>query len=96
MGKLYVGDVGTVIRADVGQDATGATGISIEVQKPGGAGSVSWAASVVGADPTKVEHVVGASDLDVSGTYICQVKMTLGSWSGRGETFYFVVYDAYK
>jgi len=96
MGKLYVGDTGTVIRADVGQDVTGATGITIEVQKTSGAVSVSWPASVVAATPTKVEHVIASGELDLAGTYTCQVKLTLGTWTGRGDTFQIIVYDAYR
>jgi len=95
MAKIYVGDLGTVIRADVGQDTTGATGITIEVKKPDGT-LVTWPADMTLSDTFKIEHIIAAGDLDIPGTYTCQAKLTIGSWSGRGDTFSFVVYSAYK
>lgn len=89
--KVYVGDIGTDVILDVGQDITGAT-VSIAVRKPSGA-TVDWPSAVYSA--TAVRHTTVAGDLDVPGAYRVQpvVALSSGDWSGRGETAEFLVYD---
>lgn len=80
-GVIYVGDVGTEIRLDIGQE--GATNASIEWMKPGGI-TGSWPAIVHG---TEVTYRVEEGDLDVPGAYRLQAKAELhGGWRGLGET----------
>lgn len=99
MGKIYVGDIGTEIILDVGQAITGAT-VSIAVLKPGATAEVSWAASVhtLDGEARYVRHTTVAGDLDVAGLYRLQPVIALadGTWSGRGETVEFLVFDKQK
>ncbi len=87
---MYQGDLGTVVKVSILENdtgaavvVTGATAITIEVQKPSGAVQ-SWPATV-GADTTSIEHTIVAGDLSETGRYKLRPKFTLGGWSGRGR-----------
>jgi hypothetical protein len=99
MDKIYVGDIGTEIILDAGQDITGAT-VSMAVLKPGTQAEATWPASVQAIDGASnyVRHKAVAGDMDEPGLYRVQPVITLadGSWSGRGETAEFRVYDKQK
>lgn len=92
--KVYVGDVGTAILLDVGEDVTGAT-VSINVQRPCGT-ETTWAATVYNAN--FVRHVTTAESLPVPGSYRLQPQVALadGSWSGKGATVEIEVYDKFQ
>ncbi len=93
MSKVYVGDTGTVIQLDTGQNLTTATAVSIEASKPNGA-VVSWAGVVVSA--TKVEFVTGPTTLDISGKWVLQAKVVLPSGTWRGESANMTVYPVFQ
>ncbi|UJX41683.1 hypothetical protein K9F62_02995 [Desulfovibrio sp. JY] len=82
--KLFVGDIGTVIVLDVGQDITGAT-VAMRVKKPDGS-IVTWDA-VVTDDATGISHTIAAGELNESGIYRVQAVVALAdaSWSGSGD-----------
>jgi len=88
--KHYVGEVGTAVILDCGQDITSATNVSIAVKKPDGT-KVTWVATVY--NTRYLRHITITNDLDQSGLYELQSVLTLGSWTGRGETTNFVVFD---
>jgi hypothetical protein len=90
--KVYVGDVGTDIIVDCGQDISGATSTSLEVNKPDGT-NVSWTATIYQSNYLK--YTIIADDFDQEGIYRVQSKLTLGGWTGRGETANFRVYNPY-
>lgn len=99
MGKIYVGDIGTEIMLDAGQDIAGAT-VEIAVLKPGAAGETPWTATTYAIDGATqyVRHTTVADDLDVPGVYRVQPVIALadGGWTGRGETAEFRVFDKQK
>ena len=87
---MYQTDIGTVVNISILENdsgaavvVTGATSITIEVQKPSGA-TASWT-STVGTDTTSIEHTIVAGDLTEQGYYKLRPKFTLGGWSGRGR-----------
>lgn len=92
--KIYVGDVGTIIKIDVGTDISAATTTNILVRKKGG--DVTWTGSVSSATPTVIDYTIVTDDLDVVGTYYLQPYIVTTSWTGRGETVTMEVYEVFK
>lgn len=92
MDRPYVGDVGTIIEVDCGENITTATGITLEIRKPNGS-KVSKAASLYST--TKLRYTVISGDLDQSGKYSIQPKLTISGWIGRGETVTMDVYSQF-
>ena len=54
---------------------------------------VEWTAVIDGTDHLKYTTLV--DDFSVPGTYFLQASLTLGGWSGLGETAQYIVYDPY-
>ena len=96
-GKIYVGDIGTAILTDCGVNVTGASDITFEVTKPNG-DAVEWGAEVtsVAGVPNFLVHYTAAGDLDQPGTYRVQPQFRVASWTGKGETAKFKVYDGFR
>lgn len=92
MSKVYVGDTGTAIILDCGQDVSAATARSIEARKPDGT-TVSWAASASGTNAIRFDTLAGT--LDQAGKWRLQAKVTLPSGLWRGATAELVVYAAF-
>lgn len=91
--KVYVGDYGTVISVDCGEDISTATVTELKVQKPGG-DTVTWTASIYGTD--YLRYIIQDGDLDEAGVWKVQAAVTLPSWKGLGETDTFTVFEAYE
>lgn len=91
--KTYVGDTGTVITLDCGQDISAATARSIAVKKPDGT-TTSWAASASGTD--SIRFTTLADSLDQTGTWLLQAEVSLGGGTWRGETAQLEVYAAFR
>lgn len=83
MSKVYVGDTGTQVVLDCGQDISAATARSIEVRKPDGS-ATSWAASASGTNA--VAYISQAGTFDQAGAWRLQAKVTLPSGVWRGAT----------
>ncbi len=102
MSKIYVGDVGTIIRldtdpsGDAGIDLATADTLKILVKKPDGT-LVEWTATQY-SDTTQIQYTIQEDDLDIKGTYKVQayVAWDLPASEHRGETVSFKVYEAYK
>ena len=92
MTKAYVGDTGTVIVLDCGQDISAASARSIEVRKPDGT-TTSWTASASGT--TAIQFTTIAGTLDMPGRWKLQARVTLPSGQWRGETAPLDVYSAF-
>lgn len=90
--KTYIGNVGTVVRLDVGQDITAATLLQIEALKPDDT-VVTWAGTA--RDTTKVEHIVAAGELNMAGDWYLQVKVWFGSNFWYGESARLKVYERF-
>ena len=89
--KVYAGDVGTEIILNCGSDISGATATLIKAKKPDGT-TVNWTAAVYNSN--YLRYVTEAGDLDQAGRFYLQASLTLGGWSGLGETAVLMVYDA--
>lgn len=90
--KYYVGDTGTDIIVDCGTAITGATATTLKIKKPDGT-EVTWTAIIDGTDHLKYTTLI--DDFSVPGTYFLQASITLGGWTGLGETAQFMIYDPY-
>jgi len=92
MAKVYAGDIGTLIRLDVGTDVTGSV-VEIRVDFEGS--SLTWAAT---ANGNFVEYVTkgDATDIASAGKYKLQAHVNKGAWIGLGETVTLKVYGAFR
>ncbi len=91
--KIYVGDIGTVITLDCGQDISAATARAILVRKPDGT-TTSWAAAPSGTN--FISYTTLAGTLDQSGVWKLQSHITLPSGARKGETANLPVYEAFQ
>jgi hypothetical protein len=80
--KYYVGDIGTEILVDTCSDLTGATSVSIVVEKPNG-DIETWSGTV--SDTRYISYIVMNGDFDQSGEYWFQARVVFPSWSGSGN-----------
>ena len=99
--KHYIGEVGTEILVNCGRDITAATVTKLRMSKPDG--------TVVELDASKhrkgtepagetwyLQYITLAATFSVSGEYEVQSKVTMGTWSGLGETAKFIVYEQFS
>ena len=89
---MSVGDVGTVIRADLeipAEDMATATVCAIKWRKPGGQ-TGTW---VGAADGTAVAYVLQAGDLSEAGEWTMQGYVVLPSGAWRGQPWRELVAD---
>lgn len=81
--EVYVGDTGTSIILDCGQDISTATATSIEARKPNG-DTVSWEAALEGTN--SIRYDVLADSFDAPGKWKLQALVTLPAGVWRGKT----------
>jgi hypothetical protein len=81
--KIYKDEIGLAIILNCGQDVSGATGVKIKAKKPDKT-EVEWDAEVY--DTKYIKYLTEDGDLDLPGTYYLQAYMTLGDWTGPGNT----------
>ena len=92
MGKIYVGDIGTIIELDSGVALAGASPLQIKYEKPDGTTRGAWTASIY--DTTKAKYATLANDLDQAGVWTFQIYAEgLTGWSGHGEEYYRTIHD---
>lgn len=84
MGKIYVGDFGTVLDVDVGEDISAATELKIRATKPDGTTIVEWVSGLQGS--STVRYTFADGDLDTAGVWKLQAKVTNASGVWYGET----------
>ncbi len=90
--KYYKNDIGTQIIVDIGTDITGATNTKLLVEKPGGE-EVEWTAAVYNSNYLLYTTIAGDF---IPGIFKLNASLTLGGWSGRGETATFEVFDEFE
>lgn len=90
--KIYLGDTGTEIILDTGEDLTSATVMKILYKNKTTSGE--WIATVV--ETTKLRYVTQTDDLDVSGVWKVQAYVEMPSWSGKGNTASFNVLTSFN
>lgn len=95
--KMYVGDIGTALVANIGADIEGATDTKLLVQKPDGT-EVEWLADVfeIDGDKNYLRYLTEAGDFDQAGRYRVQSKLTKDGWDGKGETAKIKVYAKFR
>lgn len=93
MTKVYVGDAGTLLVLDCGQNISAATVRSIEARKPNGA-MVSWPATANGANSLQV--ILDDTMFTSPGRWFLQAKVTLPAGVWRGETVALDVYTPFS
>lgn len=79
---IILGDVGTEIILDCGVDVSSATEREIVVKKPNGA-EVVWTAEPAGT--TSIRYFLTEGDVDMSGNWRLQARITMPGWHGHGE-----------
>lgn len=97
--KIFLGDVGTIILIDMGENISAATNITLDIIAPksyvNSDGSVSdgktWTPTIEGTNFLK--YTIVAGDLDQIGIYKINPKLKLGDWIGHGETVEFEVFN---
>ncbi len=90
MPKVYVGDVGTILKLDTGENLGTATAQTIKYTRPD-ATTGYWSGEVV--ETTKVKYVIQAGDWDVAGEWFFQSYVELPDWQGHGETAPYTIYS---
>ncbi len=90
--KIYIGDL-PLIKVDCVSNIAGATNTQIKYQKPSGTTGY-WTATVV--DNRYLQYQTQADDLDEAGTWKFQAYMTLGGWTGHGETATQTIYALFE
>lgn len=88
MANIYVNDVGTIIEIDMGENIAAATGLVLEVQKPDST-LVEWTPTLYGTNYLRYTVITG--DLNKVGKYFINPKLTIATWTGRGDTVSFTV-----
>ena len=97
MGKVYVGDVGTIIRANIGVDVTGMLWGRLYVKKPNGSDPVVWECTVDPEDSTKIRYVTQPGDVDDFGMYLIMSRVKKDGWGPLwGDTFEWIVHAKWK
>jgi hypothetical protein len=82
--EVYVGDVGTQLRFDIGSETADVTTAKIKVRKPDKS-CVEWSADI-GPGATEITYTVVAGDLDMKGKFVMQPYIELPGWSGFGKS----------
>ena len=85
------GDIGLLIRVDMKEDMSTATGLNFEVEKPDGE-ITRWTPTASG---DFLEYTTIAGDLNVVGTYRISPILTTGTFSGRAKLVTFEVVDKF-
>jgi len=89
--RPHVGDTGTRIRLDCGQDVSTASVRRIRYVKPGGI-SGYWTAAQDGSDSQKIYFDTLTDSLDVKGAWKLYSYIEKGGWAGHGEEVAMQVY----
>jgi hypothetical protein len=93
--KVFVGDVGTVIRIDMQEALTNLTGEELHVRKPDKT-SVVWEGVGLTINGNYLEYIILEGDIDQAGDYLISPYGTIGIWTGHGETAKMVVDEIYQ
>jgi hypothetical protein len=89
MNKVYVGDAGTVVVLDCGQNVEGAVTRAIEVRRPDGS-FTSWPATPNGTNA--IQATINANELTIAGAWRLQASVVMPNGTWRGATTVLRVY----
>jgi len=76
---VFIGDIGTEIKIDTGEDISSATGVSITYLKPVSKDTGTWVAAVDGTQV--VLYTTDAGDFDEAGIWRVQAVITFSATS---------------
>ena len=76
---MIIGDIGSLIELDTGEDISSGSGAKIKYKKPSG-DTGEWSATI---DDTKLTYTTADGDLDEAGTWLIQGYLTVGIWTGH-------------
>jgi hypothetical protein len=91
--RVFKDDIGTIIEINLQENISAATNLKYKVKKPNGV-EVDWTPTLYGTN--YLRYPVIAGDLNLTGIYYIQPYMTLGGWTGRGDTVDLTVYDHFE
>jgi hypothetical protein len=92
MNKIYIGDIGTQIKLDCGQDISTATTKQIQYKKPDGT-TGAWTATIDTLRYLTFTTVLGT--LDQAGVWQLQAYIVMPTWTGHGETADMIVFNLF-
>lgn len=95
MAKVYVGDIGTLIKLSTGVNLTDATDQSIFYKKPGGTEIEKAALVESPASSGIIYFTLADGDFDEAGEYKFQAWVEFPSGEWYGETATLTVYSRY-
>jgi len=94
MAQIHQGDIGTVIKVNVGTDLTNATVTKIRVLKTGDTTSTEWTATVDDALNGIIAYTATTGDFSVAGVYRLQSYVEFNTGEKlSGEAVEFQVHD---
>ncbi|MFX0198559.1 MAG: hypothetical protein ACFFCW_20760 [Candidatus Hodarchaeota archaeon] len=91
--KPYVGDIGTVIKIDMGENISAGSGFKFFIRKPGGT-IIEKTAVLEGTQYLK--YAVESGVFSEPGKYLVQPQVTLSGGTWKGTTANFTVYNQYN
>ena len=75
---IYMGDIGTLLRVDCGEDISSGASFEIKYRKPDALKTTgSWVGTLSGTDI--VQYAIQDGDLDVKGTWRVQAEITVSA-----------------
>ena len=97
MEKNYAGDAGLGLIVDCGRDISAATNTRLLVRRPDGS-TTQWSAQIyaINGKSFYLRRLTRPGDLSLPGRYRVQAALTLGDWSGRGQTAEFTLYRPFE
>ena len=81
--KPYIGDIGTIIEIDMGEDISFASLVELHVKKSGSGALAKWVGTIYNNNFIRYTTIEG--DFDQSGVYLINPYIEIGSWKGYGE-----------
>jgi len=96
--EIYVGDSGTQLLIDMGEDLSEAVSVVVKARKPDGT-EEDWAGEVYQPVDGLMQYIrvaLTTSMIDAAGTYKLQPYITFASWSGYGTTCTISVLRTFK
>ena len=86
---IFLGDIGTEINIDVGEDISAQTELAVLYEKPDGT-TGQWTGTISGTEI--VQYTTVEDDIDQAGTWRLQAYIKLsGGWSGYSTIAYMTV-----
>jgi len=93
--KMYVGDIGTLWRIDVGSDVSAAITYNIQVRKPDGT-AVTWSATL-DTDGQTLLYTIASGDYNLPGVYTAHAEVIYADGTRwLGERFNTLIFAQWK